>query len=160
MHQLRTKAQCRGFTLVELVVVIVLIAIVAAIAVPRIANPQQMAAPGERQLLISTFSQTQQLARNQQCAYAMDLTGSGWQVKRASDCTQASACWQDVENLTNARPTATTNTRYVFWQQAWYSATITACTDLTTLANVVSPSASIVLSDGSFRLHGWTGYAE
>lgn len=160
MHQLRTKDKSKGFTLVELVVVIMLIAIVAAIAVPRIANPQQMAAPGERQLLISTFSQTQQLAKNQQCAYALDLTGSGWQVKRASDCTQPSACWQDVANLSNARPSTTSNSRYVFWQQAWYSATIAACTDLTTLTNVVPPSESIVLSDGSFRLHGWTGYAE
>ena len=82
-----TRSAPRGFTLVELVLVIIIMGVVAAIAMPRFAQAtarQQLSAAADR--LVSDFEKAQHTARasSNQVAISFDVAGNSYTVTPAS----------------------------------------------------------------------------
>ncbi len=78
MHVNRTKTRASGFTLVEILIVVVILGILAAIVVPQFTNAADEARGGNVQTQQSTLETQLELwaARNQ--GIYPDLVGDGW----------------------------------------------------------------------------------
>jgi prepilin-type N-terminal cleavage/methylation domain-containing protein len=84
-----------GFTIIELVIVIVLLGIVSAIAIPRFFNNDTYSSYFDRSEFESALSWTRNRAITTQCAHEFRTLTTGWLVLRDSDCqstTQATGC--------------------------------------------------------------------
>jgi MSHA pilin protein MshC len=79
---------CRGYTLVELVVVMVLLGILAATAMPRFFGANRFEEMGFTDASIAAAGFAQKLARNSGCDTLFTIGDSGYAIyQRASDCT-------------------------------------------------------------------------
>lgn len=75
----------RGFTLVELVLVIAIIGILAAVGMPRFFSPGTFAAANERTAFQSALNLVRNRAVTAQCAFEVRIDTSGWSVWRDHD---------------------------------------------------------------------------
>ncbi len=72
----------RGFTLVELITVIILLGIIAAISLPRFFNNSSFTDSFDRAAFENALAWTRNRAVTSQCTYELRLTDAGWTVYR------------------------------------------------------------------------------
>ena len=94
-HPLRTRSS--GFTLVELVVVIVIIGIVAAFAAPRFFDDRTFLQRGYYEELVAALKYSQRLAVASGCPVQVVIDAAGYaarqQAAQAGTCNTADATW-------------------------------------------------------------------
>jgi len=79
---------CRGFTLVELITVILLLAIVGVFAMARLASPDMFAPAVVSQAMVSELRFAQQLAtarRDAVVSVSLDRLGDDWRLRTVTD---------------------------------------------------------------------------
>lgn len=148
-----------GFTLTEVVIVLILAAILAAFVVPRLPNLASIEGPGATQALAASIDRTQQLSSLQQCSFAIALSPQGYQVERAQDCQATTACFAPYQDQQSA-PNHASGIRLLVQFGQWYQVSPSGCIDLNNLGTPIDPSAPLMLSTGALTLHGQTGYVE
>jgi prepilin-type N-terminal cleavage/methylation domain-containing protein len=112
----------RGFTIVELLIVIVVIAILAAITVVAYNGIQQRAANSKRDAELTTYMKAMRLARINTGTMLRDITGSQWSVGSCNvtsgnpghveprDLAKTHVCWtRYYDNLTKIGTAAQMN---------------------------------------------------
>jgi MSHA pilin protein MshC len=94
---MRALFRSAGFTLIELVVVIVILGIVAAFAAPRFFDDRTFLTRGYYEELAAALKYSQKLAVASGCPVRIAITGSGYdarqQAANGGSCNPADASW-------------------------------------------------------------------
>ncbi len=168
----------RGFTLVELVTVIILLGIIAAITAPRFFDNQTFTDSFNRSELASALAWTRNRTVTSQCSHEVRLTTTGWTVYRDVNCSSTAveaacataplnfnviAADSSGANLTGNAPTVGTSPQRLIFTATgllYLSTTAPSVAGCTTLAgNPVAGGSSISLNpSGTLVLDGDTAY--
>lgn len=81
-----TRPELKGFTLVELIIVIVLLGTISAITLPRFFDEQTFTSSFERSELDNAIAWTRNRTVTSQCTHELRITDTGWNVYRDVDC--------------------------------------------------------------------------
>jgi prepilin-type N-terminal cleavage/methylation domain-containing protein len=79
-HPARRRARIRGFTLLELVAVLLVVAILAVVAVPLLTGTQSITLPAVKAQVVSAIRYTQSLAMTRGQRYRINFTASTYQI--------------------------------------------------------------------------------
>jgi|SRR3970282_1691783 MSHA pilin protein MshC len=114
-HHIVARPRARGFTLVELVVVIVIVGVLAAVAMPRFFDNRVFQARGYYEDLAAGLKFAQKLAVASGCAVRVAIDGAGYTARQqqvnAGRCDPLDASWStpvvlaDGELLAASTPT-------------------------------------------------------
>ncbi len=178
MSEQRTTSRLKmenGFSLVELVVIVLLISILSATTIPRLFNLSSFDNASTRTQLISALTYTRNRATTTQCTLEFRITTTGWNVWQDDDCqstgSSGAGCAAPLNFITAvAAPgeatqlmgtlTSTTLERLIFTPtgRLYRSNTAGDCTSLP--ANPVPSGTQIVglTPATTLRLDGATGY--
>ena len=85
MYQSADK--CKGFSLVELIAVVVLLGILAVVAIGRFGDQDQILARGYFDEFASAMQFAQKLAISTGCEVRMDTVATGYALRQSSTCT-------------------------------------------------------------------------
>ena len=92
-----TKGACRGFTLVELITVVVILGILAALAVPRFFDAQVFEERGFYEEVAATLRYAQKIAVGSGCPVRVSITAGGYDLKQqaasGNRCNPADSTW-------------------------------------------------------------------
>lgn len=99
--------RCRGFTLIELVVVIVVLGIVAAFAAPRFFGERVFAERGFYDELTAALKYAQKLAVASGCPVRVAITATGYQARQqaaaSGTCNTADTTWPTAVQLADGQ---------------------------------------------------------
>ena len=87
-----TKGACRGFTLVELITVVVILGILAALAVPRFFDSQVFEERGFYEEVASTLRYAQKIAVGSGCPVRVSITAGGYDLKQQDELGTSNRC--------------------------------------------------------------------
>lgn len=157
-----------GFTMVELIVVMVLIGVIAAIGVPKLMGDSTMAASAFGNHVVSALRLAQHQAvahRRVVCAY-LRATGVELRIATAagpSDCTQALSGFDAAEHRASASDVAASGA--LVGATVFFHPDGTIHTNAAGTAPVGAGDGNIAIAAGSVtvrtvRLRGETGYVE
>jgi len=96
----------RGFTLVELVIVLMLVGIVAVVAIPRLANTSEFAARGGRDFVGAAlrYAQKSAIAMRRNVCVTVVATGLAITYAGTAGASQACAAGNTIANPANGLP--------------------------------------------------------
>jgi MSHA pilin protein MshC len=104
---LSTATRDHGFTVIELVVVIVILGILAAFAAPRFFDNRTFAERGYYEELASALKYAQKLAVASGCSVRMQITAGAYDARQQAvvngSCDTADATWPTVVRLSNGQ---------------------------------------------------------
>lgn len=151
----RRLSRCDGFSLIELIVVIVIVGVLSVVAVPRMLSRDGLAARGHYDELAQALRYAQKRALASGCSTRVAVTGNGFAVQRTAgaDC---SGGWTD-----EAHPSRRADAFSASWSGSSISSPSTV---------VFAPSGapdsgrSFTISGGDFAatltVHADTGYVQ
>ena len=168
-----------GFTLVELVTVIILLGILSALALPRFFNKSTFEDSFDRSEFSNALAWVRNRSITSQCAHEVRLTTTGWTTFRDNSCssqTVETGCSTDVYNfnvavsdgansaVANSEPTlppASNPARLIFTSEGKLYRlnalpTTQGCTALP--AASIPADTDINLSSGTLTIDGGTAY--
>jgi len=107
MSRLRPNPSAAGFTMIELVVVIVIVGILAAVAAPRFFDDRTFLERGYYEELAAALKYAQKLAVASGCAVQMSVSASGYAANQQNaaggSCAAGSTTWSTNVRLADGQ---------------------------------------------------------
>ncbi len=102
IHTISHREQAAGFTLIELVTVLIISSIILAITIPRFATSEQFETRGYAEQVLSAIRYAQKFAVTSGCDIEVNLGSAGYNLKEraglGADCQSTSAFSNDVSD--------------------------------------------------------------